>query len=51
MMIFEAILGFLGLGIQPPTPSFGSMIADFPQISDQRLVDRHHTPASFSPSR
>jgi peptide/nickel transport system permease protein len=28
MMIFEAILGFLGLGIQPPTPSFGSMIAD-----------------------
>jgi peptide/nickel transport system permease protein len=28
MMIFEAILGFLGLGIQPPTPSFGSVIAD-----------------------
>ena len=28
MMIFEAILGFLGLGIQPPTPSFGSIIAD-----------------------
>ena len=27
MMIFEAILGFLGLGIQPPTPSFGSIIA------------------------
>ena len=28
MMIFEAILGFLGLGIQPPTPSFGSIISD-----------------------
>lgn len=28
MMIFEAILGFLGLGIQPPTPSFGTIIAD-----------------------
>jgi len=28
MMIFEAMLGFIGLGIQPPTPSFGSMIAD-----------------------
>ncbi|MGJ7581766.1 ABC transporter permease [Variovorax sp. RHLX14] len=28
MMIFEATLGFLGLGVQPPTPSFGSIIAD-----------------------
>ena len=28
MMLFEAILGFLGLGVQPPTPSFGSIIAD-----------------------
>ena len=28
MMIFEAVLGFLGLGLQPPTPSFGSIIAD-----------------------
>jgi len=28
MMIFEALIGFLGLGVQPPTPSFGSMIAD-----------------------
>jgi peptide/nickel transport system permease protein len=28
MMIFEAILGFLGLGIQPPTPSFGNIISD-----------------------
>jgi peptide/nickel transport system permease protein len=28
MMIFEAILGFLGLGVQPPTPSFGNIIAD-----------------------
>ena len=28
MMIFEAILGFLGLGVQPPTPSFGTIISD-----------------------
>ncbi|MFZ1426187.1 MAG: ABC transporter permease [Geminicoccaceae bacterium] len=28
MMIFEAILGFIGIGIQPPTPTFGSIIAD-----------------------
>lgn len=28
MMIFESVLGFLGLGIQPPTPSFGNIIAD-----------------------
>lgn len=28
MMIFEAILGFIGLGIQPPTPTFGTIIAD-----------------------
>ena len=28
MMIFEAILGFIGIGVQPPTPTFGSIIAD-----------------------
>lgn len=28
IIIFEAILGFLGLGIQPPTPTFGNVIAD-----------------------
>lgn len=28
MIIFEAILGFLGLSIQPPEPSFGNIIAD-----------------------
>lgn len=27
MMIFEAIFGFLGIGIQPPTPTFGRIIA------------------------
>lgn len=27
MMIFEAILGFIGIGIQPPTPTFGTIIA------------------------
>ncbi|MCD9824605.1 ABC transporter permease [Bradyrhizobium japonicum] len=28
MMIFEAVLGFIGIGIQPPTPTFGTIIAD-----------------------
>ncbi|SNB72914.1 peptide/nickel transport system permease protein [Arboricoccus pini] len=28
MMIFESILGFIGLGVQPPTPTFGNLIAD-----------------------
>ncbi len=28
IIIFESILGFLGLGIQPPTPSWGNIIAD-----------------------
>jgi peptide/nickel transport system permease protein len=28
MMIFEAIFGFVGIGIQPPTPTFGTIIAD-----------------------
>jgi peptide/nickel transport system permease protein len=28
MMIYEAILGFLGIGVQPPTPTFGNIIAD-----------------------
>jgi peptide/nickel transport system permease protein len=28
MMIFESILGFIGLGVQPPTPTFGNIIAD-----------------------
>ena len=28
MMIFEAILGFIGIGVQPPIPTFGNIIAD-----------------------
>jgi peptide/nickel transport system permease protein len=28
MIIFEAGLSFLGLGIQPPTPSWGVMLSD-----------------------
>lgn len=27
MMIFEAILGFIGIGVQPPTPTFGTIIS------------------------
>ena len=28
MIIFESALSFLGLGVQPPTPAWGSMLAD-----------------------
>jgi peptide/nickel transport system permease protein len=28
MIIMEAALSFLGLGIQPPTPTWGGMLAD-----------------------
>ena len=28
MIILEAALGFLGLGVQPPTPTWGNMLAD-----------------------
>lgn len=28
MVLFEASLSFLGLGVQPPTPSWGSMLSD-----------------------
>ena len=28
MILFEASLSFLGLGVQPPTPSWGNMILD-----------------------
>jgi peptide/nickel transport system permease protein len=28
MIVFEAALSFLGLGVQPPVPSWGSMLAD-----------------------
>jgi peptide/nickel transport system permease protein len=28
MMIFETIFAFIGIGIQPPTPTFGTIIAD-----------------------
>ena len=27
-IVFAAALGFLGLGVQPPTPEWGAMIAD-----------------------
>jgi ABC-type dipeptide/oligopeptide/nickel transport system permease subunit len=28
VIILEASLSFLGLGVQPPTPSWGAMVAD-----------------------
>lgn len=28
MIILESTLGFLGLGVQPPTPTWGNMLAD-----------------------
>ena len=33
-ILFEAALSFLGVGVQPPTPSWGAMIADATEIFD-----------------
>jgi len=33
-ILFEAALSFLGIGVQPPTASWGSMIADATGIFD-----------------
>ena len=37
-IIDAAALGFLGLGAQPPTPEWGTMLADFARIRAARLV-------------
>ena len=34
-IIGEAVLSFLGLGVQPPTPSWGVMLADAQRTSPQ----------------
>jgi ABC-type dipeptide/oligopeptide/nickel transport system permease subunit len=39
-ILVEAALSFLGLGVQPPTPSWGNMISDG-RDAHHRLVDRH----------
>ena len=40
--ILEAAgLGFLGLGAQPPTPEWGSMLAELARIHPLRSLDRH----------
>ena len=31
-MLFEAALSFLGVGIQPPTASWGNLLADAPNF-------------------
>jgi peptide/nickel transport system permease protein len=33
-ILFEAALSFLGVGVQPPDPSWGAMIADATKIFD-----------------
>jgi peptide/nickel transport system permease protein len=33
-ILFEAALSFLGVGVQPPTASWGQMIADATEIFD-----------------
>ena len=39
-IVLEAGLSFLGLGVQPPTPSWGNMVADGAREPDRRLVGR-----------
>ena len=38
-IIAEAILSFLGLGVQPPTPSWGTMLNTAQQFLETRAVD------------
>ena len=38
----EAVLSFLGLGIQPPSPSLGTMLSEAQQSISQRTVDGGH---------
>jgi ABC-type dipeptide/oligopeptide/nickel transport system permease subunit len=33
-ILFEAALSFLGVGVQPPNPSWGAMLADATEIFD-----------------
>ena len=39
-MLDAAALGFLGLGAQPPTPEWGTMLADAREFVAARLVGR-----------
>jgi peptide/nickel transport system permease protein len=46
LIVAESSLSFLGLGIQPPTPSWGSMISDGqPNLADKPYLV--FVPASF----
>ena len=40
LIILESSLSFLGLGIQPPTPSWGNLIAEGPGLVDRHLPRR-----------
>ena len=41
MIIFESALSFLGLGVQPPTVTWGGLCADGRNYLECRLVDCH----------
>ena len=41
VILLEAGLSFLGLGVQPPTPSWGGMILDAKAVLVSRAVGRH----------
>jgi ABC-type dipeptide/oligopeptide/nickel transport system permease subunit len=44
VIILEASLSFLGIGVQPPTASWGSLVADGRSFIMGRLVDLHAFP-------
>ena len=48
VIIVEASLSFLGAGIPPPTPAWGSMIAEGRDVRDERVVGRRSSRASPS---
>ena len=40
VILVEAGLSFLGLGVQPPTPSWGGMILDAKSVAGDRALER-----------
>ena len=40
LILLESTLSFLGIGLQPPAPSWGSMLSSGPAVHDRGLVGR-----------
>jgi hypothetical protein len=47
-VLLEATLSFLGIGVQPPTPSWGNIIFEKPDLLPDRALAGLHSPAPRS---